>query len=117
MRRVRVAAIPAALLLASCASVTEVVPVGQDTFMVSGSDRAFKSTGNEMMVELYKAANKHCVAMDKLISPVSSTSQNWTMDNASSAELYFRCLAPGDPELRRPAFGRTPDTVIEVIQK
>jgi hypothetical protein len=36
---------------------------------------------------------------------------------AGSADITFRCLSKGDPELQRPDYRKAPDTVIEDRRK
>lgn len=46
--------------------------------------------------------------------PVSSSSRDSAPYKYANAELQFRCLAEGDPDLGRPTMQSRPDVVIEV---
>ena len=95
---------PFLLFLVSCASISEVVPVGKDTFMLTGSNNHSRSTGGELQVELFKVANAYCASLGKELMYVKSSSVDARLFNSSTSDLYFRCLVAGDPELKRPDF-------------
>lgn len=95
------------LLLASCVSVTDVVPAGKDTYVVAGDDSGDVISGSSIKTNLYKKANSFCESMGKKILPLNESTR------IHSAELRFRCLFENDPEYVRPIMETVPDVRIE----
>lgn len=89
-------------VLAGCTTVSDVVKVGKDTYMVTGSNNHSRSTGGEVKVELFKVANEHCLTLGKEMMPVESTSVDARLFHSSTSDLYFRCLLSSDPDFNRP---------------
>ena len=87
------------LLLAGCA---EVVPAGPDTFSVSTSGAGFSDKGCRARV--YQKANEYCQSRGLVMMPLSLQARGGIpFTRPPSADLVFRALKPGDPELKRPA--------------
>lgn len=105
-------AVAAVLLSAGCS--TGVVSIGPDTFMVAGQSATGFSTGGAVMVDLYREAAAYCTANGRNLLPVNMQSVDGVPGRAfASGQLQFRCLAEGDPELRRPTMQPVPSTIIE----
>lgn len=69
--------------------------------MVSRSVSGFSSAG-AAKAAAYREANKWCAARGLIMVPVSIDEQNpVTGQHMGHAELTFRALKPGDPEIRR----------------
>lgn len=98
------------LTLTACVSMTEVTPAGKDTFLIAGSDSWESTSGLTIKTKLYQKANLFCESTGKKFMPLSDAS------NGYSAQLRFRCLAEGDPELDRPNMQPVPDVRIEHAQ-
>ena len=107
-----VIALAASLTLSACAA-SGPVQVGRDTYMVANTGAWSWSSGAALKADLYQQANTYCHSRGLLIQPVSTNSNNGDLYQFAHAELQFRCLAAGDPEIHRPAMGRAPDVVIE----
>ena len=96
------------LLVVACASITDVVPAGKDTYVIAGDGGSYQATsGASLKTSLYKEANAHCETMGKKLLPLDES----TFSHA--AELRFRCLDENDPEYRRPVMQSVPDVKIE----
>lgn len=104
------------LLLASCVSISDVVPAGKDTWMVGGSNTRI-GADDTMKADLYKTATAFCAKQNKMLVPISSNHINIVIGRPGNAELIFRCLLESDPEYQRPNMKPVPNTSIEVIQK
>lgn len=103
-------------LVTACGS-TGVVPMGRDTYMVANKSATVFASGAQMKAELYREGNRFCASQGKEFMPVSASSVDGAVGrNAANAELQFRCLTAGDPELGRPTMEPTPDVRIEVRQ-
>jgi len=111
MRFLAVAVLLVAGLMAGCASVSPIVSVGPDTYMVSSSSRVTESS--LLKADLYRIAEEFCVAQNKRLMPVSSASSNAAVGRKGSAEIMFRCLCEGDPELKRPSAEAVSNKTIE----
>lgn len=103
------------MALIGCATTTDVVPMGPDTYMISASAPGARKSGSVLKASLYKQADEWCRERGLVMVPVSEQSANSTgIGSGASAEVVFRAVKPGDPEIRRTNLKRSPDTVIEV---
>src|ERR1700690_629482 len=89
------------LLILGCSS-TGPVSIGQDTYMSSNGSGPY-TTGSTLLAELYVEGNKFCEGKGLEFQPISEQG----VDGApfvrnSNAQIKFRCLPKGDPELSRP---------------
>lgn len=84
---------------AGCAA--QVIPAGPDTFTVSSSGAGFSTAG--VRARTYRAANDYCTRRGLVMVPVSFDAQGGVLgQRAPTADLVFRALRPGDPEIKRP---------------
>lgn len=81
------------LLLSGCGSISTVVPMGSDTYMVSSHGVLGNGSSAAEKVKVVQAANVHCEAMSKQIEVVHIESVDPFWGRAPSAELRFRCKA------------------------
>lgn len=95
-------------MIVGCASVTEVVPAGKDTYVVAGDDSLETISGASIKTRLYKKANTHCEMMGKKLLPLNESASTY------AAELRFRCLDENDPEYARPIMESVPDARIKI---
>ena len=91
-----------AVSLAGCAS-SGVIPMGQDTFMISKqSSTGFHSAGS-VKADIYREGSTYCMSQGKEFQPVNDHGVDGVPGRSfASAEIQFRCLSKGDPELSRP---------------
>jgi len=79
------------LLLAGCVSVSEVMPYGKDTYIVSASDAGSGlNTSGDMRMMAVGAANDYCAKLGKKMRPDQSSERANIMVGASSS-LVFSC--------------------------
>mgnify|MGYP006090183661 FL=1 len=94
-----VATISAIAFLPSCG--TKVIPSGPDTYSVSSSGAGFSTAG--VRARVYTAANDYCNIRGLVMVPVSADIRGGVYgQRAPSADLVFRALKPGDPDIKRP---------------
>lgn len=105
-------ALIAATALGGCTS-SEPVLVGPETYMLTGTGAWSWSSGDALAGDLYRNAEAFCQRQGNHAMPVSERSVDGSLSRFAQASLRFRCLAEGDPELRRPRMQRAPDVVIE----
>ena len=112
-----VAAGIASVLLSSCATTSgtaDIVPIGKDTYMIGRPGGLFTISGGEVKAQLFRDANEFCRSQGKNLMPVSTSSRDSAPYTYAIAELQFRCLAEGDPDLGRPTMKSRPDVTIEM---
>lgn len=110
MKPLKFLLILSSVTVVSCVSITEITPAGKDTFLVAGSDSMEATAGVNIKAKLYQRANSFCESNGKKLMPLSDSSSGY------SAQLRFRCLNEGDPELDRPDMQPVPDVRIETKQ-
>lgn len=105
-----------ALLLAGCASNSGVIPIGQDTFMVSRQAATGFSGSGTLKAEAFQEASQHCASLGKSLQVISTheASPPYILANFPKAEIQFMCLDAKDAELNRPKLRKDADTVIEI---
>lgn len=87
--------------LPGCTSSTGVVPAGSDTYVVVRSRKSFHGDGKRVRAEALREANEFCRKRGKVMKVVKSTAEDMKPFRAdASAEVYFKALDPGDPELK-----------------
>lgn len=95
-------------LLNSCAS--HVVPAGPDTYMVSATEVGL-TQGGRAKAKAYRIANEWCKKRGLVMVPIAVDQHSAEfMGRYGGAELTFRALKPGDPEIKRTNIER-PDHV------
>ena len=89
--------------LAGCAGVTDVVvPMGQDTFMIACHGTMGWSSAGAQKAKAFQQADEYCKKLGKQLQVINTTETPSGFGKIASAEVQFRCLMPGDPELGRP---------------
>ena len=79
----------AVLLLAGCASTTEVVPYGGGLYLITANDSSGITSSGELQTQAAKEANAYCAKQGKTMRvSQSSTSYN---PAGGTATLVFSC--------------------------
>ncbi len=96
------ASIGIAIVLTGCVS-SGVVPMGQDTFMISKqSSTGFHSAGS-VKADIYREGSEYCSNQGKIFQPINDHGVDGVPGRSfASAEVQFRCLSKGDAEISRP---------------
>lgn len=112
MKRILVSSI---IVLAGCAVNTGVVPVSQDTFMVSRQAATGFSGIGDLKGEAFREANQYCLDQRKSVQVLhtSESSPPYIFGNFPKAVVQFRCLDANDSELKRPKLTNDADIVLE----
>ena len=108
--------IAAVVFLAGCASNSGVIPIGQDTFMVSRQAATGFSGSGTLKAEAFQEASQYCAKLGKSLQVVSTheASPPYILANFPKAEIQFMCLDAKDVELNRPKLRKEADSVIEI---
>jgi hypothetical protein len=111
MKKIMIVAALAAL--GGCAA-TGVVPIGQDTYMVSRQGAGGWSSVGKLKAEAFAEASQYCVSQNKSIQVVNTHEQPSGIGRLPEAEVQFMCLTGNDRELGRPKLRKEADTVVEI---
>ena len=101
----------ATAMLAACVSTSAVVPMGKDSYMITGVGQGGSGSGKQSAAALQEA-NKYCLGMHKVIVVRRMDTQSATY-GSQSTNLVFSCVNEDDPEYTRPNLRQDPTTVIE----
>lgn len=86
-------------VLSSCAS--SVVPAGPDTYMISTTEIGL-THGGRAKAAAYRKADEWCRKRGLVMVPIAVNQHAaQPFGRYGGAELTFRALRPGDPEIRR----------------
>jgi hypothetical protein len=105
--------ITALVALGGCAA-TGVVPIGQDTYMVSRQGAGGWSSVGKLKAEAFAEASQYCVSQNKSVQVVNTREQPSGIGRLPEAEVQFMCLSANDRELVRPKLRKDADTVVEI---
>lgn len=98
-------------LMVSCRT-SGVIPCGPDTYMVTSSGAGFGTAG--VRTNCFEKANKFCAERGLVMVPVSFDARGGELGKRPpSADLTFRALRPGDPDIKRPVM-EAPDAIYRV---
>jgi hypothetical protein len=90
--------------LTACVSTSEIVPMGKDSYMITGIGRGGPGAGEQTAAAVAQA-NKYCAAMGKLIVVRRMDTQSATI-GSQSTNLILSCVFENDPEYQRPNLGK-----------
>ncbi|WP_222619353.1 SHOCT domain-containing protein [Undibacterium hunanense] len=112
----RVLLCSAALLLTACASNSNVLSIGKDTYMVSRQAATGFSGSGTLKAEAFQEATQYCEKLGKSFQVVSTqeASPPYIFGNFPKAEVQFMCLNANDAEFNRPKLKKNADTVVEI---
>ena len=100
-------------ILVGCASTTDVVPYGKDSFMLSTGDVWGAHSTGSLQVKAAQRASEFCAQRGKVFIVRNTGGQGVQLFSATSSTLIFSCISEGDPEYQRPNLRREPSAVIE----
>jgi hypothetical protein len=88
--------IPALLyvaLLTAC-STSDVIPEGNDTYMVASHGFPGWSSGATQEAKALERANAYCKQLGKEVQTVTATESAGGVGQTASGEVHFRCVEP-----------------------
>ena len=100
-------------LLVGCAGAPNVVPTGQDTFTIESHGVRGWSSSNVQKAKALQEANKYCKNLSKELLPLNTNETEGGFGKIAAAEVQFRCLNKGDPELNQPTMKPVANVRIE----
>lgn len=90
-------AVLAGLILNGCATGTGIMPMGDDTFMVSRQSNNIRKDPALLKAEAYQEANEYCSKENKRAHLVSSNVFAGGLGHLPSAEVDFTCVGSDSP--------------------
>ena len=101
---------------AACVTTSPVVPMGKDSYMITGSNAGGLNRGKGKTLAVQQA-NAHCASLKKFLVVRRFDSEAGVFDGTQSTTLVFSCVAEDDPEYTRPNLTKDPSVVIEDQRK
>jgi hypothetical protein len=101
------------LLLVGCATTSQVVPYGKDSYIISADDAWGGYSSTSLQVRAAQRANAFCENQGQkmVVRNTSNTGvQAWT---GTSSSLVFSCVDSNDSEYGRPMLRKEADIRIE----
>lgn len=95
------AALIVAALISGCTS-SGIVPMGQNTYMISRTHWGFTGPAPIKAAAL-KEADDYCKKQGKVLRVTKTVEIGIEFGSTPAAEVYFKALDPTDPELKQPA--------------
>ena len=98
----RIILVFAIILVFGCSTTSGVVPIGDDTYIISRSEKGFNTTGSRVKAEAYKEAYQYCTEKEKKLMITKTTQKDMVpFTSDAQAEIEFKCLDAHDPELKK----------------
>lgn len=83
-------------ILAGCAGTTgQVVPTGQGAYMIANHGTMGWSSAGAQKAKAYEDANAFCAKQSKTVETITERETDSGFGKIASAEVQFRCVAPG----------------------
>lgn len=103
--------------LGACASNSGVLPIGEDTYMVSRQAASGFSGAGTLKAEAFAEAKAFCDQKNMRLQVVNTREAQppYIAGNFPKAEVQFMCLSENDPELERPKLRK--DAGVSLQQK
>lgn len=80
-------------LIVGCASTSDVVSTGRDTYMVSAHGVMGYSSGPEQKAKAFREADAYCGKLGKSFQTVNAKDTPSGFGQVASGEVEFRCIA------------------------
>lgn len=98
----------AATVLGGCATTSQVVPYGKDSYIIASEDVWGANSSSSMQVNAARKAGEFCASQGKVMRVRNTTQEGTHMWTGTSSSLVFSCIAESDPENARPNLVFTP---------
>ncbi len=97
---IRRLAVGAFIVLLGCTTSSGVVPMGQDTYMISRTEKGFRGSSSKVKAEALKEANEYCAGQGKVLLLTKTDQRDMVpFKSDAQAEVQFMCLSQGDSRL------------------
>jgi hypothetical protein len=81
------------LILSACANTSGVVPLGDESYLISRSEKGFDVTGSAVKADAIKEANKYCKSINQTIEILKVTQKDMVpFKSDAQAEIEFKCV-------------------------
>jgi hypothetical protein len=100
---VAVTVLVSCVAVTSCTTSSGIVPMGQGAYMITGTEKSFKGSAVGIKGALLKQADEFCTKRGGVMVVTKTVQTDMKVFKSdASAEVYFKCVAPGDPVLKYP---------------
>ncbi len=104
------------IVISGCASNSGVIPMGEDTYVVSRQAATGFSGSGTLKADAFAEAREFCEKQNKKLQVVNTTEAQppFIFGNFPKAEVQFMCLVNSDPELSRPKLRKDAGVSLEI---
>jgi len=79
-------------VLTACATSSGVVPAGNDTYLISRSEKSFDATGSRVKADALREASDFCSKSGKSMEVLKTSEKDMMVFRSNpQAEVQFRC--------------------------
>ena len=108
-----VSVVSALVILSGCASTSEIVSYGKDSYLLNVEDITGVHSPGKLQVKAAQDASAYCAKQGKVMRVRNTPATDFARREGTSSSLVFSCIAENDPENTRPPLRKEPDVVIE----
>jgi len=81
------------VFVSGCANTSGVLPLGDDSYLISRSEKGFDTTGSAVKADAIKEANEYCSALSKKFELLKTNQKDMVpFKSDAQAEIEFRCI-------------------------
>ena len=81
------------LLASSCSSTSGVIPMGENKYLISRSEKGFNTTGSAVKADAIREANIFCVGKNMTLKIIEQTKKDMVpFKSDAQAEITFTCI-------------------------
>jgi hypothetical protein len=92
MLRLVVITIASGIVLLGCAMSSGVVPAGNDSYLISRSEKGFDTTGSRVKADAIREASEFCAKSGKSVEIINATEKDMVpFRSDAQAEVQFKC--------------------------
>ena len=82
------------LMASSCTSTSGVIPMGDNKYLISRSEKGFDTTGSAVKADAIREANTFCVGKNMTLKVIEKTQKDMVpFKSDAQAEITFTCIS------------------------
>ena len=80
------------MIASSCTSTSGVIPMGDNKYLISRSEKGFDTTGSAVKADAIREANTFCVGKNMTLNVIEQTQRDMVpFKSDAQAEITFTC--------------------------